>query len=279
VGALTLGLAASACWGVGDYLGGARSKLLPGALVALVSQAVGLVVVGAILVPGGAGIAAPDLLAASVAGTATGLGVATFYKALALGAMSVVAPISATGVIVPVVIGILDGDRLTALQAGGMAVAIVGVGLASSVSDKNPRRRRAQQLSIILALIGALLIGISLAAFDRAAAAGPLEAVLWARVASVSVLGILCLLARPDTGGMRGQVPALIAIGLLDVSGTVLYTTATGQGLLSIVAVAASLYPVSTIFLARLMLGERLPVIQAAGVLAALAGVAAVATG
>lgn len=279
MGALMLGLAASVCWGVGDYVGGTRTKLLPGALVVLVSQAVGLVVVAAIVVPGEAGVAGSDLLAAGVAGIATGLGTTAFYKALALGAMSVVAPISATGVIVPVAIGIFDGDRPSALQGAGMAVAIIGVGVASWVSEKNAGRRRTEQLSIVLAVIGALLIGISLAAFDRAAAAGPLEAVLWARVASVSILGVLCLAVRPDARGMGRQVPALVAIGLLDVSGTVLYTTATGHGLLSIAAVGASLYPVSTIVLASILLRERLPLVRTTAVLAALAGVAAVAAG
>jgi len=274
-----LGFAASVCWGVGDYVGGSQTKLLPGLLVVLISQAVGLVLVAAIVIPGGVGVAGPDFLAAAVAGIASGLGVTAFYKALAIGTMSVVAPISATGVMLPVAVGIVDGDQLAGLQAAGIAMAILGVGLASGVSDEDPGRRRAEKQSIALAILGALLIGTSLAAFDRAATSGPLEAVLWARVASVSILGIVCLAARPDGAGTTRQAPALLAIGLLDVSGTILYTTATGHGLLSVVAVAASLYPVSTIVLARVLLRERVPLVQAAGILAALAGVAAIAAG
>jgi drug/metabolite transporter (DMT)-like permease len=279
LGALILGFAASVCWGVGDYVGGTRTKLLPGVLVVLVSQAVGLVLVAAIVLPGGVDVAGPDLVAAAVAGVATGLGVTALYKALAIGAMSIVAPISATGVIVPVTVGLLDGDRLAGLQAAGVVLAIVGVCLASTAVDDDPARRRAERLSIALAIGGALLIGISLTAFDRAAGSGALEAVMWARVAAVSVLGALCAAVLPHAARIGGQLPGLIAIGLLDVCGTVLYTTATGHGYLSLVAVAASLYPVSTIALARVRLRERLPPLQAAGVLAALVGVTAIAAG
>jgi drug/metabolite transporter (DMT)-like permease len=276
-----LGLAASVCWGVGDYLGGSQAKVLPGALVVFLSQAVGLIVVAAVAIAGGLDLVAPDLFAAAVAGVASGLGVTAFYKALAIGPMSVVAPISATGVIVPVAVGIVDGDQLTRLQVAGIATAVVGVGVAVAVGvgDEDPGRRRVERLGIVLAVVGAALIGISLAAFDRAAASGALEAVLWARVASVSILGILCLAVRPGAAGFGTQVPALLAIGLLDVFGTLLYTTATESGFLSIVAITASLYPVTTILLARSLLRERLPPVQAGAILAALAGIAAIVAG
>jgi drug/metabolite transporter (DMT)-like permease len=274
-----LGLAASVCWGVGDFVGGAQTKLLPGIVVVLASQAVGLVALAIVVLPAGAALPAADLGAAGVAGVATSLGITAFYKALSIGPMSVVAPISATGVIVPVVVGIADGDRPASLQVAGMAVAIVGVLLASQVSDEDPDRRRAQRRGIVLAVLAAGLIGISLSAFARAGESAPVTAVMWARAASVTTLGVVALLAHPDATGAGKQVPALVAIGLLDVGGTVLFTTASGRGLLSLVAVAASLYPISTILLARGLLGERLRVLQAAGVISALAGVAAVAAG
>lgn len=279
MGALILAIAASMCWGVGDYVGGSQTKLLPGILVVFLSQAVGLALVGAIVIAGGKNMAGSDLLAAAVAGVATGLGVTAFYKALAIGAMSVVAPISATGVIVPVGVGVADGDQLAGLQVVGIVFAIVGIGLASWSRDDDPGQRRSERVTIALAVLGALLIGISLAAFDRAATSGSFEAVFWARTASVSILGLICVVIRPDTEAVSRQIPALFSIGVLDVCGTLLYTTATGSGLLSVVAVAASLYPVSTIVLARVLLRERLPLVQGAGVVAALAGVVAIAAG
>jgi len=192
--------------------------------------------------------------------------------------MSIVAPISATGVTLPVVVGIATGDRLSTTVAVGLAVTFVGVLLASREQHDDAERAAAGQLSVVLALVAAVGFGSYFVMSDAAAD----DSVLWLLVLSRSIpVPALALFAwsrrmRPPTGRTAG---ILVAAGTLDCGATALYAVANTKGALSIVSVVGSLYPVMTLILARGVLGERIRRVQQVGVVAALAGVAMIAAG
>ena len=214
-----------------------------------------------------------------LAGSAGGIALGAFYRALALGTMSVVAPISASGVVVPVIVGVASGDRPTALQAAAIPVIFAGVILASREAHEDGDRAAASRTSILLALGAALAFGVYFSLTDTVADDSVLWLLLLGRVAAVALL-VGLLVARPPA--MRPKRPDLVAlagIGALDLLATGLYAWATTEGLLSIVAVVGALYPIATVLLARAVLGERLRREQQAGVALAFAGVAAVAAG
>jgi drug/metabolite transporter (DMT)-like permease len=257
--------------------------------VLAISQAAGLVAVAAAVTIRGDGPPSDSGFAvwAALGGIAGAAGLAAFYRGLVVGAMSIVAPVSATAAVIPVAVGVATGERPSAIQAVGVALAILGVAAASSegVGNENgaatpsiTRRRRAT--GIPLALLAAAGFGAFFVGLDAAANEGEvLWAMLVARIASGSLLVAAALVLRPPLEGGRSQIPALVAIGLLDVSANLLFAVASTLGFVSIVGVLASLYPVITIFLARAVLRERIDRVQEVGVAGALGGVALIAAG
>jgi drug/metabolite transporter (DMT)-like permease len=213
-----------------------------------------------------------------VAGTAGILGLAGFYRALAIGTMSIVAPISATGVALPVIVGIATGDRLSTVVSAGLVVTVAGVVLASREQNADAGGAAADRLSIGLALMAAVGFGTYFALADVAADGSVLWLLLLARIAVLPVMAGAVLIARPPLP-RRGDLVTLAGAGLLDITATGLYGVANTKGALSIVSVVGALYPVTTVLLARLVLSERLHPIQAAGVAAAFAGVGLIVAG
>jgi drug/metabolite transporter (DMT)-like permease len=277
---IALGLTSSLCWGVSDFLGGISARRLPLLFVMVASQAVGLAAVIVIVVARGTG--PPELvklLPAMGGGLAGVVALTGFYRALAIGTMSVVAPIAATGVAVPVIVGIADGDRPAAPQLVGIVVAVIGVVLASREHGPGIEERAASRASIVLALLAALGFGCYFVGIKSSAGADVLWALLASRAAGLAVL----LSAWTASGGSRGSQPQrlwlLAVMGVLDVSATGLYALATRHGLLSVVSVASSLYPLATVVLARVVLGERVRRVQEIGIATALAGVVLIAAG
>jgi drug/metabolite transporter (DMT)-like permease len=282
VTAVALSLVAAGCWGLADFLAGLKSRSHSVLTVLLWVEGGGLVAVLAVIAATGTGPPGARALGASVVAGVAGLtGLGAFYKALSIGTMSIVAPISATGVALPVVVGLATGDALHGLVAAGLAVTVVGVLLASReeavelAHEKASANRRAG----LLALVAALGFGLYFVFADVAADGS----VLWLlAVGRIAVLPFVALLAHRRGLPLAPPTPEraqLAAIGLVDLSATGLYGLATTRGALSIVAVLGSLYPVVTILLARGVLGERLTPTQGAGVAAALAGVVLVSTG
>ena len=278
--AIALGFGTALCWGLADFLGGLRTRRLTLGLVLLVSQLFGLAAIavvvglGALEVPGGA-----DIAPAVIAGACQLAGIAALYKALAIGKMSVISPISASGAaVLPVIVGVAAGERPAALQVAGMAAAFAGVALATRTQGGEAGGSPGQALA--LSAIAALGFGGFYVGMDAAAdSADPLGALLIARIAAGAVLLAVLVAARPRLGGSAADLPALALIGLLDVGANACFALGTETGLLSVVAVLASLYPVGTVVLARAVLGERLAAVQAVGVTVALAGVALIAAG
>jgi drug/metabolite transporter (DMT)-like permease len=234
--------------------------------VALAGQAVGLLVLGLVLLVHGAD--AHALAPGALAGACGAIAILAFYRALALGTMSVVAPIVATSAIVPVLAGVLDGERPELLQWAGMAAALTGVALASmEPGGRSLDSRRALQL----ALLAALMIGLSLVFLDRAADHDALTGVGAMRVVAVPLLALVVLHTRARAP-LRA-LPRLGVIGLLDTGANTAFALATTGGLLSLVAVLGGLFPVVTVALAYVLLHERLQPVQRAGVALALAGI------
>jgi drug/metabolite transporter (DMT)-like permease len=279
VTAVALAFAASVGWGFGDFLGGLRARHVPLAAV------VGFVLVGGVAAAlvAAAVAAGPfpgftPLWPALLAGMASVLAFATLFKALSIGPMSIVAPISATYPVVPVIVGLVRGERPSLLQGAGMALAVVGVLLAASGGD-GAKRQRISATGLGLALLAALASGVMLTGLDAAADADPYWALLAARCVSLCLLLVMLLLLRPSVTTRKVDAAALVGIGALDTAATGLFAVASTLGYLSIVAVLASLFPVITVLLARVMLGERIARHQEVGIAGALAGVALIAAG
>jgi drug/metabolite transporter (DMT)-like permease len=296
-------LSASVLWGTADFLAGRATRRHPVVLVALVGQFAGLVALAVILVFHG--VDSQALLPGAITGAIGIVGVTALYSALGLGTMSIVAPIGATSAIVPVLWGIAGGERPDALQWTGMAVALIGVVLAarepSSESSKDARA------AIRLAVLAAVAIGLSLVFLDKAAEHDSLTGVAAARAVSAPALAaaLLWMRARGRTARASAVVavgahpPVVVAetapvapapvdlrllaglamIGLLDTAANAAFAIATTGGLLSLVAVLGGLFPVVTVALAYIVLGERLARPQRIGVVLALVGIPLISAG
>jgi drug/metabolite transporter (DMT)-like permease len=277
---LGLGLTSSLCWGVSDFIGGLSARRLPLLFVMVFSQGVGLAAVVGVVAVRGTG--APDLarLLPAVGGGLAGIAALTgFYRALAIGTMSVVAPIAATGVSVPVVVGIARGDRPAASQLVGIVIAVIGVVLASREHGPGIEDRGASRASVALALVAAAGFGCYFVGVQSSARADPMWALLASRAAGLTLLLVVVAAQGGIAVSRPGRLWPLALMGVLDVSATGFYAVATRHGLLSVVSVAASLYPLATVVLARVVLGERVRRVQEFGIAAALTGVVLMAAG
>ncbi|MBA3421860.1 MAG: DMT family transporter [Thermoleophilaceae bacterium] len=285
--ALALALSSSFAWGVADFVAGLKSRSLPVASVMLVAVVTGLALAGAVVVARGVAAPATSFLAyAALSAVAGSIGLAAFYRGLAVGAMSVVAPIAATGAAVPVAFGLASGERPGAVQVAGAAIAIVGVVLAAreegsrslTESGRSAGRTRLAR-GVPLALLAAVGLGSFLVAIDAASEGDVGWTILVNRLVSLGLLTFAAVVLRPrPPADLRDAAPAIL-VGVLETTANILIAIATTLGLVSLVGVLASLYPVVTIALARLVLGERIGRAQQLGAGTALAGVVLIAAG
>ncbi|MCX4510437.1 DMT family transporter [Streptomyces sp. NBC_01619] len=282
-------LATSLLWGLADFGGGLLTRRVPALTVVVVSQTIAVVVLGAIVVAtGGWSETGPQLWYAVAAGVVGPVAMLSFYKALALGPMGVVSPLGSLGVIVPVSVGLLLGERPGVLQFAGIGVAVVGVLLAGG-----PELRGApvQRQAVLLTLLAAFGFGSVMALIAEASTTltGLFLALFVQRVTNVTVGGAALYVsvkrggrALPEDGGLRtvrASLPALAFVGLADVAANGTYAIAAQHGPVAVAAVLASLYPVVTALAARGVLKERLRAVQAAGAGLALVGTVLLATG
>ena len=280
--AALLALASSLSWGLSDFLGGYQSRRHHLLAVMVLSQGVALAIL-VVVVLAGAPTEHDDAATAWAAGVGVLglLGLIAFYHALAIGTMSIVAPISATGVAIPVLVGLLSGERPGALQVAGMVLACCGVVLAARAAPETDAAvRRAGRQAVWLALLGAIGFGSFFAGIDRAEQTADVTWVLLsARVADMAVLGIAVAVVRPRIPKARATLVPIAAIGIFDLLANFLFVLAAGRGLLSVVGVLGSLYPAVTVVMARFVLHERLTRSQGVGVAITLTGVIALAAG
>jgi drug/metabolite transporter (DMT)-like permease len=276
---ILLALAASLSWGFADFWAGLASRRLPVALVILASQAVGLVFVGILVL-----VVRPHLPTGTqyawgiFAGSVGILGLFAFYRALAIGSMGIVGPISATGAVVPLAYGLARGERPSTLQLLGVALAVVGV-VAASLEVRGALDGRRVGAGVGFALLAALGFGSSLIGLSKAAQGGALWAPLSMRSATVPLMLVAVLMLRSSVAGVRPAWRLLVGVGVFDTGANVLFGFAVTRALLSVVSVLASLYPVVLVALARFLLHERIAKHQLGGVVVALTGVALISAG
>jgi drug/metabolite transporter (DMT)-like permease len=268
---VALALGASLAWGASDFLAGLKTRSLALLWVLLVSQATGLVLVGVAAFASGTPLpGGHSAMLAAGAGVAELIGFAALYKALAVGPMSVVAPISAMAALLPIIVGLAGGDAPSPVQGLGMLLALAGAALASFEYGGDHRRAAT---GVGLAIVAAIGFGAFFVGTDLAADEGALWAVAINRVTAVAVLVVIVLALRRPVPITRGQIAPLAVVGALDISANVMFAVALTVGMAAAVSVLGSLYPVATVVLARAVLREQLSFSQRGGVLAALAGI------
>ena len=270
-------LLASLAWGVGDYLGGLKSRLMPAVVVMAASQPFGLAALAIAVAVRGTGPPGPEVWWAALAAVFGTAGLVGFYRGMAAGAISVVVPLAAIAAGIPVIWGLAHGDNVSFLQEVGF-VAALGGGLMASIERGGQRARFASGTGwAILALVG---FGFYFIPLHASATHDWLWPSFIFRATSVTLVWSALLLTRQRPKGTRPHLVALAAIGLLDTGGNTLFAAASSShGLLSVVSVLASLYPAVTVLLARFLLGERVERTQDIGVLVTLAGVVLISAG
>jgi drug/metabolite transporter (DMT)-like permease len=278
---LTLAIASAAVYGVADFLGGMATRRAAGLAVVALAQLVGLVMLAGVLpfLPGTA--LTTDLMLGAVGGLCGGLGMVLFYQGLAVGPMSVVAPLTAvTSAGVPVIVGTAMGERPTVGAFAGIGLALVAIILVSAEPGASWRGvlRGLRSRATVMALAAGCCFASFFVVLGLTSTAAGLWPLASARVASVSVLAVLAILAGARLSRSGGALLLVLGAGALDMAANVLYLVAVRGGMLTLVAVIASLYPVSTVLLARVVLAERLARPQVAGLGIAVAGVALIAS-
>jgi drug/metabolite transporter (DMT)-like permease len=296
---ILLALVASVAWGFSGFTGGVASRSLRIAMVLLVSMLTGCaVLVPVALLTGAPGFADAEAAWSVLAGLVGVGSVGLLYAAMAVGMISIVGPVSACGVIIPVVIGLARGEQPSTLQLVGMVFAATGVVLASVERDSGKRGARfVAGLGLALAAAGGF--GLWFVAIDLASAHDPYWATTVAQLASATSALLLVVLRRglrvtTEVGATasaavprsrfphrvtRSLVLLALAAGLSDSVGVLTFAMSTAYGFLSIVSVIAALYPAFMVGFAAVFLRERPARHQFAGVVMALVGIALMTAG
>lgn len=274
--AALLALLSSLVWGASDFLGGTLSKRLPAIAVVGGSQIFGLL--SALIVATVRGdLDSPFgyIIWGMFAGWFGLVGLIAFYAALSTGRMGIVSPISSLGVLVPLSIALLTGEKPSGLQYVGILIAVMGVVLASGPelnggSDARP---------VLLAFVAALTFGFTIYGMARGSEYSSAMTVVAMRVAQVSAVLVIAAWKRSTGGLSRSDIPLLIVIGSTDAIANILFTASTAIGMLAVTSVLGSLFPVATVILALIFHKERLMPIQYLGIVATMGGVIAITAG
>lgn len=278
MGGAVLALVASVFLGVSDFLGGSLSRKVPLITVLLLSQ---LVATLAIL---------PRMFAESplthwqgalfwgvVGGVATAVAVSSLFKALAIGTMGVVAPITSLSVLVPVSVGLATGDQLSWILGAGLVIAIVGTVLASRPEVKAHAAGHGSK-PIILAVVAALGFGVANLSVALGSAYNVTTTLISNSLVVLLIYGVGALVLRQIPKAHGKSLAGIIAIGILGIAANLCFALASTVAPLTVVAVLASLYPVITVILGWQLLKEHLKPVQVVGVIAVFLGVATIAS-
>lgn len=292
-------------YGTADFFGGLAARRVRAVVVAWVSQLFGTAALLALVaVWPAANASTADWVWGAVAGMGGGLGLAGFYRALSVGPMSVVAPVTAvTSALVPVLAGVAQGERPHGLSWIGVAAALPAIALVSTATDE-PGSQRVARSTVLTALFAGVAFGLFFVAFGQTSPGAELWPLVAARAASVSLLGFLVLASRRRSLGIaaleggpaepvdltagplddttaraRDHLGVIAFVGIADTAANGLYLFSTHSETLAISAVLAAMYPVSTVLLARLRLAERFLRPQVVGLVLAAIAVALVAAG
>ena len=277
--AVVLALAASLSYGAGDFLGGSQTRRTSLWTVLVFSQPTGLLLMVLVVLARGEPLPQDVLLPALASGLLMVVTLAAYYKALAVGVMSIIGPVFSLSVAVPVVVGLTRGERPSAVQLAGIAIALGGVVLASREKSAGEHHTATSRASVGLALLSGVAYGFVMVFYARGAEADPYWSIAISRLTSMVVFALAFVVARPVLKPTRRAILPLLAIGVFEVGAFTLLSVASTLAYLSIVSVLASVYPVFLALLAYVFLRERLARAQLVGVAAALAGVALIAAG
>jgi drug/metabolite transporter (DMT)-like permease len=263
-------------WGVGDFSGGKatqRAAVLP---VVWVSKLVSLPLLVIFLVATYVPVTAIGLAWGGLAGIAGVVGLVLFYRALAAGAMTVVAPVTGvTSAAIPVVVGLVAGEHPSALRLFGVGCALLAIALVSLAPQPSGHRQVVTRRLVVAALgagTGFALFFILLSVAGRAAAGSVgLWPIAGSQISAVVILALLLLMTRPGPWPRQATLRWTMLAGPCDMTANALYLLASRDGDLSVVAPIAALYPVTTVILALIIEHERLRGIQVAGLIFAVA--------
>lgn len=275
-----LAIASALLVGGADFIGGFLSRSLSPVRVAALAQAIGLAIaIPAALVVDAERVTGADAAWSAASGVAVGLGLVVFYTAMTRGMISLVAPVAAvTGAVVPVVYALASGERPGAIAFVGIALAVAAIALVSLAPDDAPAAEGAGLGALPLAFAAGLLFGLFYVCLARVHEDAGMWPVAISRVAATAVVVALALAVTRGLAVSRSVVPRIALIGVLEVGATVTLLLALQRGPISVASVLASLYPVTTTFLAALVLQERLRGLQLAGVGLALVAVALISS-
>jgi drug/metabolite transporter (DMT)-like permease len=271
-----LAIASALLVGGADFIGGFLSRTVSPVRVAAVAQAIGLLLaIPAALLVDADRVTGTDAAWSAASGIAVGLGLVLFYTAMTRAMISLVAPVAAvTGAVVPVVYALVSGERPGAAAVVGIVLAVVAIGLVSLAPDASPVGAGLGALP--LAVAAGLLFGLFYVCLARVHEDAGMWPVAISRVASTGVVVALALAVTRGVAVARGMAPRIALIAVLEVGASVAVLLALHRGPVSVASVLASLYPVTTMLLAALVLHERLRGLQLAGVGLALVAVALV---
>ena len=273
---IVLALLSSLVWGLADFLGGTLSKKRKAIAVIGGSQSFGLLFATILSLAFGLWTWDTSVWINGISAGALGLlGLVGFYTALATGQMGIVAPISSLSAVVPVTIGLAQGERPGTMQVTGIVIALIGVVLASGPElkgDVDPR-------PVFLAFFAAVTFGFCVYFMAKGGQINPTMTITAMRATQVAVVLIMALAIMSFGGLIKKDIPLLATIGVTDAGANILFAFAASLGLLSVVAVLGSLYPIVTVLLAWWIHKERLIPVQYLGIVVTFAGVALIAVG
>lgn len=282
--AALLGLSSALVYGVGDFVGGVASRRMPAQRVVLVSATTGSALLLVIQLVAGPAWSPAAIGWGAASGIANAGGILLLYIALAIGPMSVLSPITAVlAALVPVVVGLATGERLSGWQLAGLPLAVAAVVLAGA--DRSASAHRASIRGIVIAVVSGVLIGLTLVGLDAAPADSGVQPLLANRTVSAVLLAVVVAVtlsrrtAVGAAGSARRAAPLAVLCGLIDLAANGLLLAALRAGDLSVTGALVSLYPVPTVVLAALVLRERLAPLQLVGAVAAVAAAALLALG
>jgi drug/metabolite transporter (DMT)-like permease len=271
--AVLFGTLAAVLYGTADFLGGVAAKRTAMLAVTATSQSVGLLGLLLVIPFFGGRLTPVEAGWAFAGGVCGGAGIALLYHALSIGKMGIVSPITAVlAAAFPVGIGIARGDALRWFQFAGIAVALLAV-VMISLSKEETGEREIATAGVKEAIASGIAIGLFFLLLGLSRRGAGLDVLLVARVGSIAFLVAVAAATRTSLLPRNNTLPTVAASGALDMSANVLYVLAAQTGELAIAAVLTSLYPASTVFLARIVLRERLQFVQKIGVAFALLGV------
>ncbi|HEX3196710.1 MAG TPA: DMT family transporter [Propionibacteriaceae bacterium] len=263
-------------WGVGDFAGGKATQRAAALPVVWLSKLISLPLLAIYLVATYVPISPIGLAWGGLAGVAGVVGLVLFYRALSAGAMTVVAPVTGvTSAAIPVVVGLLAGERPSVLQLVGVGCALLAIALVS-ISPHPSGNRHTVTWRLVAAALGAgtgfALFFILIALAGDAAGGSPgLWPIAGSQLSAMVISGLLMLMTRPGPWPHQAGLRWTMVAGPCDMTANALYLVASRRGDLSVVAPLAALYPVTTVILALIIDKERLRGVQVAGLAFAVA--------